>query len=384
MKIKISTINLYLFIIAIIVQVDTVNYESAGLISYLKYIVCLLGIITSVAIMMIQHRKLVMTDDMKRLITVPIIFVFITVIKGIYVHTFSQRTVIEFLLMTIPIIYSYCLINTLSARQLEKAMMATLIVSFMGYLYNLGMSPNMIIKSLVASNFSASNSALESSQFAGISISLCLYYLYYRKNRTGAILSFIFVIFTFKRLAILTALVMLFLPKVFDVTKTVKKNTFRIIVAAVFACSVTYFWIMIPKNGQSIQNALNINLDEFTMGRFWRFSLLYNNPNYVNYGLGSTYTYLMKTRGFALEMDICRLMFEVTAIGVAIFVYQYFSVVRKNWYCTLLMMYLFFNMITSHCLVSMFSWLIIYMTIGSIQYLDNKCGVKVAFKIDKR
>lgn len=383
MKIKTSTINLYVFVIAIIVQVFTINYESAGIISYLKYIICLLGIIMSITIMKRKHRVLVMKDDTKRLLTVPVVFMVITFIKGIYVHTFSQRTLIEFLLMIIPIIYSYCLINTLSAKQLEKGMMATLIISFIGYWYNLGMNPNMIVKSLLMSDFATSNSALESSQFAGISISLCLYYLYYRKNKIGVILSFLFVLFTFKRLAILVALIMVFLPKVFDVTKAVGRKTFWIIVLGFFISSIAYFWVMIPQNGLAVQSATNINLNDFTMGRFWRFSLIYNNPNYVNYGLGSTYTYLMKTRGFALEMDICRLIFEVSVVGVAIFIYQYFSVVKKNWYCTFLMIYLFFNMITSHCLASMFSWLIVYMTIGSIQYLDNRCGVK-ALKIGKR
>ena len=260
--------------------------------------------------------------------------------------------------------------------------MATLIISFIGYLYNLGMSPSSIISSLIASSFSDSESALESSQFAGISIALCLYYLYYRKNKIGVIVSFAFVVFTFKRLAILMAITMVFLPKIFDVSKPVGKKAFKGIVIGVFVAAVIYYFAMIPQNGKLIQKAININLNQFTMGRFWRFSLLYNNPNYVNYGLGSTYTYLMSEWGFALEMDICRLFFEVSWIGVAVFIYCFFSVVRKNWYCTILMLYLFFNMITSHCLASMFSWLVIYMTIGSIEYLSKETACnRIKFKI---
>ena len=382
MKVKISTINLWIFIVAIIVQVFTVNYENAGIVSYLKYIVCLMGIVSSIYIMRRNHRNRVMGKDIKTLMIVPIFFVAVTIIKSMTTHTFSQRTVIEFLLMTIPMVYSYCLINTLSAEQIEKAMMATLIISFIGYLYNLGMSPSSIISSLIASSFSDSESALESSQFAGISIALCLYYLYYRKNKIGVIVSFAFVVFTFKRLAILMAITMVFLPKIFDVSKPVGKKAFKGIVIGVFVAAVIYYFAMIPQNGKLIQKAININLNQFTMGRFWRFSLLYNNPNYVNYGLGSTYTYLMSEWGFALEMDICRLFFEVSWIGVAVFIYCFFSVVRKNWYCTILMLYLFFNMITSHCLASMFSWLVIYMTSGSIEYLSKETACnRIKFKI---
>lgn len=385
MRVKISTVNLWIFVMAIIIQVFTVNYESAGFISYLKYIICLIGIMSSFYIMRRTSKSRVMRKDIETLLVVPIVFVAITIVKSIMTLTFSQRTIIEFLLIVIPMVYGYCLINTLSANQIEKAMMITLIISFIGYLYNLGMTPSNIIKNLMMSSFSESESALESSQFAGISIALCLYYLYYRKNKIGTVVSFVFVIFTFKRLAILMAIAMLFLPKLIDVSKPVGKKWFRVIIVGVFLCSIGYYFAMIPRNGRILQNILKINLNQFTMGRFWRFSLLYDNPNYVNYGLGSTYTYLMSKWGFALEMDICRLLFEVSWLGVAVFIYCFFSFVKKNWYCTILMMYLFLNMITSHCLASMFSWLVVYMTIGSIEYLDKGTGRnRMRFKISQR
>lgn len=59
--------NRLIFIVAIIVQVFTVNYENAGIVSYLKYIVCLMGIVSSIYIMRRNHRNRVMGKDIKTL-----------------------------------------------------------------------------------------------------------------------------------------------------------------------------------------------------------------------------------------------------------------------------------------------------------------------------
>ena len=48
---------------------------------------------------------------------------------------------------------------------------------------------------------------------------------------------------------------------------------------------------------------------------------------------------------------------------------------KKNLYCTILMGYMFLNMITSHSLASMFTWIIVFITIGTIQYIAPN-GVK--------
>lgn len=381
MTIKKSSLNLYIYYTAILMQVITINYESSGMISYLKYIVCLIGISYSFSLMCSESNcKRFMKKEMKRILMVPVFFLIISLLKIGQTHISSSRIINEIMFMVLPILYAYGLINTLKYKQIEKAMFGTLLISFVGYILNVGLNPIDFVRALANMNFGASESILESSQFAGTAIAVALYYLYYRRNKIGFFLSIMFVILTFKRLAIVVVIVLLFLPKVLDLTVPVKKNLFRFICLFVFFAGVVYFQLMLPENKEIVRHYFGSGFDKFTMSRYWRFSLIYDNPSYFNYGLGSTYDFLMERYNFTLEMDICKLLMEVGYVAVFFFIYQYFYSVKRNLYCTVLMGYLFLNMITSHCLASMFTWIIVFLTVGTIQFIEPN-GVKPVVKI---
>lgn len=380
MRVKKNDLNLFIYFLVIITQVFTINYESAGLISYLKYIICIIGIIYSFILMISQESKnRLMKNEVRYLLIVPTLFLLISLFKIVTVRHFSMRLVNELMFMYLPILYAYGLINTLNFKQIEKAMFGTLIISFLGYLFNLNLNREGLLAAVSSISFSNSQSAFESSQFAGTSIAVALFYLYYRKNKLATFLSVLFVILTFKRLAILTVIILIVLPKIIDLTKPASKSIFRIFVLVIFLLSILYFKLMIPENRELANTIFKNGIDNFTMGRHWRFSLLYNNPRFVNYGLGSTYDFLEKLYSFALEMDICRLFIEIGYIGTFVFIYNYFYSAKKNMYCMLLMSYLFFNMITSHCLAAMFTWIIVFITIGTIEYINPE-GAKPIIK----
>lgn len=370
MKVTRNDLNLFVYFLVIITQVFTINYESAGLISYLKYIICIIGIIYSFVLMISQNsEERLMKIEVRHLLIVPTLFLLISLFKIMTVRHFSMRLVNELMFMYLPILYAYGLINTLNFKQIEKAMFGTLIISFLGYLFNLNLQGGLLA-AISSISFSNSQSVFESSQFAGTSIAVALFYLYYRKNKLATILSVFFVFLTFKRLAILTVIILIILPKIIDLTKPASKSTFRIFVIVTFILSILYFNLMIPGNRELANIIFKNGIDNFTMGRYWRFSLLYNNPRFINYGLGSTYDFLNKLYSFTLEMDICRLFIEIGYIGTFVFIYNYFYSSKKNMYCMLLMSYLFFNMITSHCLAAMFTWIIVFITIGTIEYIN--------------
>lgn len=377
MKLKKTDLNLGIYYITILIQVLTINYESIGMISNLKYVSCIIGITYSFFLIYRRGnmRELKMKSETLRLLTVPLFFLIISLIKIQQTHDSSSRIVNELMFMILPILYSYGLINTLNYKQIEKAMFGTLLISLIGYFVNLKMSPDMFIDALASMDFNSSESLLESSQFSGIAVAVALFYLYYRKSKIGLFLSVAFVILTFKRLAILVIIILLFLPKIIDLTKQVRKKTFRFICAIVFIVGILYFQIMLPENKGIVYQYFGSGFDRFTMSRYWRFSLIYGQPSYINYGLGSTFDFLMKRYNFSLEMDISKLIIEVGYVAVFIFVYQYFYAVKKNLYCTILMGYMFLNMITSHSLASMFTWIIVFITIGTIQYIAPN-GVK--------
>lgn len=379
MKVTRTDLNLFVYFLVIITQVFTINYESAGLISYLKYMMCIIGIICSFILMISQEsEERMMKIEVRHLLIVPTLFLLISLFKIMIVRHFSMRLVNELMFMYLPILYAYGLINTLNFKQIEKAMFGTLIISFLGYLFNLNLQGGLLA-AISSISFSNSQSVFESSQFAGTSIAVALFYLYYRKNKLATILSVVFVFLTFKRLAILTVIILIILPKIMDLTKPASKGTFRIFVIVTFIMSILYFNLMIPANRELANTIFKNGIDNFTMGRYWRFSLLYNNPRFVNYGLGSTYDFLEKLYSFALEMDICRLFIEIGYVGTFVFIYNYFYSAKKNMYCMLLMSYLFFNMITSHCLAAMFTWIIVFITIGTIEYINPE-GAKPIIK----
>lgn len=366
MKIKYSTINAFILIIAVTVQAFTANVEEAGFISMLKYLICCIGIAYSIIV--IKRKTKVFKYELNNVIIVSIVFLIISLIKVLVYGNFISRTFYELFFLLLPVTYAYFILNTLSYKIIERSMFAILVICFIGYLVSLKMSIPMILTGLRTMSFSNSYSMLESHSFAGISIALALYYLYFRKNKMGMILSVLFVIMTFKRLAVITVIILIFLPKFIDSNKKVNKRILNVAKISIFVIGVLYFWAMVPSNLVLVDKVFNIDLKMLTMGRTYRFLYAYNGIGFRNGGLGATYTYLMNNYQMSLEMEICKLILEVTPVGVAVFINNFYNTAKENVYCFIVMTYLFFNMITSHCLTSVFSWLIIYITFGMIEY----------------
>lgn len=370
----IPAVNITLFLVTVSVQIFTIQYESEGMLSKLKYLVCGCGIGVGLLTMVGSKTRPMMLRDLGKVLSIVAVFLAITCLRVLDAGYGNERTFVEALLMVLPIIYAFTLINTLSFRQIDVCMMVVLIASMAAYFANLHMSPSQIVSSLLSMNPAASYSALESSSFAGVSIALALYYLYFRRNKLACVLSFVFVFLTFKRLAMLTALALLVLPRFVDCSKSVSCRTLRFTKIAIFAVSLSYFWLMTPAGASWVQTHWNFDLDSFTMARSWRFRLLWNDPHFMNTGLGSTWTFLDSHYGFSMEMDIVRLLIEVTPIGVAVLINNMFDLVRANRYCFIVMLYLFFNLITSHSLADMFSWLMYYIIFGTIIYRSVGCA----------
>ena len=373
MKIKYSTINAFIFFLAIVTMILTTDMEQAGMISMLKYLVCCIGIAFSVVCVKLKSHMF--QYELKSVLWVIFSFAIITAIKTIVYGGFTNRSLYEMFFLALPILYAYCLINTVPFNVMDRFMFFTLIFSFVGYVLSLRMGFTEIIAALSSLDFAGSSSLLESHSFSGISIALALYYLYFRKNKVGMILSILFVVMTFKRLAVLTVIILVFLPKLLDKDKPVNKNVLNIAKIIIAILGFAYFAAMIPSNIGFVEKLFRVNLKEFTMGRTYRFLYAYRGIGFRNGGLGSVYTNLMNTYHLAIEMDIAKLMFEVTPLGVLIFINNLFNVSKKSVYCFLVMIYLFVNMITSHCLASVFTWLIIYITFGMIEYKQYELKV---------
>lgn len=372
MKMKFeSFLNISIFLITILVQVVTIQYESDGLVSQVKYLVCLVGILIGAATLFYKKKNVVMTYELGKILQICFVFLVITIFFSLFARQYNNRAGTELVLMVLPIVYAFFLVNVLSAKQINACMGIILLISMCVYLFDLHMGFGEFVSALFSMNPEESYSGLESSTFAGVSIALALYYLYYRNNRFFCFLSVLFVFFTFKRLAMLVVILLIFLPKIVDCSKEVNKKTLFFAKIFIMGFSVGYFILLTPEVTSWIQNHWNFSLDDFTMGRSWRFRLVYKNPNFINTGLGSTWSFLHNYWDFSMEMDIVRLMIEVTPLGVFLLINNMLDIVKKNRYCFIVMIYLIFNLITSHSLASMFSWLMFYLIIGTIIYRDS-------------
>lgn len=368
LKVRKTTIIKCIFIIAIITQAFTATYESVGLISQLKYIVCMVGILTCLIFINKKRKRNIFKYEFKQIVWVILSFLLISAIRSIFVQAFTIRTILEIVFLLLPLLYAYCLLNTLDFKIIDKCMFITLIVLMVGYFFNLDLGISELIRSFKMINFSESYSPFESSSYSGVAIILAMYFLYFRKNKLGLILSIMFVFFTFKRLAVLFVIFLLLLPRKFREKDKINIRLLNTIKVILFILSIGYFIVMIPKNVTLINEIFNINLYKLTMSRTYRFSLIYNNPEFINSGFGSTFSYMVSSYGVALEMDMIKLIIEVTPIGAFILINNFINISKKNIYVFSLMLFQIFNLITSHSLVSVFSWLLFYLILGCIIY----------------
>lgn len=375
-KVKLSSISMAIFIFAMIVRSFTAPYENAGLISQIKYVICIFGTLVSWEVIRRNKFQCCFRKELKKIWTLVFIFSIISMIYIVINHSFTSRTILELIYLAVPVTYAYMYVNSLPFEKIYKSMVVVLGVFLFGYLINLGMSFSAIISSISTISFIDSYSLLESSVYAAPSITLACFFLYYRSNKIVTLCSVLFVLLTFKRLSVIFAIVMLILPYFTDLSKPVKKGTIRFIKIVMFFLTIAYFYMMIPENANIVENTLNIDLNKITMGRAWRFKLLYHS-SFKSAGLGSTYAYLMSRYNFALEMDMLRLIFEVSIIGVMLLINQFFDIVSKSRYCLMVMLYMFSNLLFSHSLADMFGWLLLYITFACVQYKHSESiGVK--------
>lgn len=364
-------LNSLVFLIFVCVQIGTVQSESDTSTSKIKYIVCLIGIVLGLIIIGVRNVRPVMTYELRKILEICVLFAVITLFFSLLNGQSNNRASTELILMVLPIVYAFCLINSLSLKQIDVCMAIILIISICAYFVNLHMSPSEFLSAFLSANPAESYSALESSDFSSVSIALALYYLYFRSNKICCIISIFFVFCTFKRMAMLVVIILIFLPKFVDCSRPISKRVLLLAKTAFIIISVGYFILLTPDVTYWIRNHWGFDLDQFTMARSWRFRLVYQNPLFVNTGLGSTWTFLHSQWGFSMEMDIMRLFFEVTPIGACFLINNMLDIAKKNRYCFIVLCYLLFNLVTSHCLANMFCWLMIYLIIGTIIYRDS-------------
>ena len=370
-KISITTIiSVFLFILIFAIRSFTdAIYVSKGIDSNIwinsKYIVLIIAIIWGVFLLKNKKDKYIFSKEFASVWIVITIFILIILILIIYSNNFYTGTIEEFIKLILPIIYVFIVLNTFNFKEIYVSMSVTLILSLIGYVIEIGTS-NFSLANILTMNFFSSYSPFESSMSCGIAIALFVFFVYYDKNKIFKYLSFIFVIFTFKRLFIVFAIVLLILSKFVDINKVVRNKYITIAKVFFIVATILYYIFLLPSSSHFFEKVVGNSQDEFTMGRS-SFLRTLENSDFISSGLGST----TQVIGRGLEMDLIKIYLELGIIGLITFVLGYWNCAGNKVYTFIYMTFQFFNMLTSHSLTSSFDWILAFLIIGCISYKTN-------------
>lgn len=313
-----------------------------------------------------------------------VIIVMLSLFEFIKNPIISLRVFQSFFFTFTPMLIGYLVINTWDREEIEFALKVSLVISFVLYIFSLNMSISNIFNSFLGVTYSNTDSSLlESNTFPLLALGFCAYFFYYPKNNLLKIMSFIFVFMTFKRVVMLTAVV-LFVVSLFKFKKNkVYTVFFFICISLLIFLSFAYIWAIQPQHILQSSSYLGMDLRSFSTNRTDRLLWL-QMSNFESYGFGSSTDFMYRNfNNLALEMDVVALFVEIGWISVVAFFTFYLKFVKNNLYSFLLFMSLLINSIFSSGMSSTFGWIVIFVSVSAILlYPDLKKGEKYDFISD--
>lgn len=330
----------------------------------LKYLFLIVGII--IGVFQMKNKKKIFTKEFFYLtFTVMMLFV-ISCICILINSEFSSLFFESIIKLILPIIYVYVFLNIVEFQDIYKSMIAVLILSFLGYVFEIGFS-NFNMNNLATISFQDSYSPFESHFSSGTAIAMCAFFMYYRREKKWMLLSFIFALFTFKRMSILFAIFLLVLPKFIDINKDANKKLKGFIKVFFIISTLAYYCILLPNNSEIFYKIFGENQASLTMGRSDFLARLISREYKIS-GLGS----IANVIGRGLEMDLISIYLETSIIGLCIFVNCYWSCAGNKIYTYIYMLFQFINLLTSHSLSNSFNWILAFVIIGTISYKNSQ------------
>lgn len=326
-----------------------------------KYITALLACMSSAAAVRGKETRFV--GEFSWLLLLFVSFSLLSFVEMLLTLNISSYVLNELFKLGMPILFSYFVLNTLDYRQIVFCMKWILAVSLVGYVMEVTLAGATLADALGTIDFGTSYSPLESSYSAGTSIMLCFFFCYYRKNKVCMILSVLFCMAVFKRLALVFALVAFLLPFFINMKKQVNPKTVGVL-SVLFPCvALLYAWLLMPEQNWLFLKYLGQDQYQFSMGRSMTFDYLLSS-GFESYGFGSANEVIKGTFGMPFEMDLIKVAIELTPIAMMLLVFVVLRISSCNRWGVFMAIYLLLNMLTSDSLNSNFSLALFYMTIG--------------------
>ncbi len=300
----------------------------------------------------------------------------ITVVMQFF-NGFYSYSYLELFQWICPLLFVFAMVNVFDDFEFcfDLAFYMTVIL----YVYYMG-------NKFTISNFKLISFADSNSPFEGIfAFYTCIMigYFLYTNKRVKAFICLLVTVLSFKRIALITVILMFafykFIPRrkrVSPVLINIAKIVFIIIpIVLTIICNYEF--------AEWLYDTFAINIYELTLGRFEMISVLVESDNLV-YGLGSTIKVLdveysdRIMEGVAnhvsVHNDILRIYLDTTIVGTVAFTCCSFNAAKKCYASFFLMLYMLTDMIFNHLTASgsVTMWILVYM---SIYYFNNESAM---------
>lgn len=335
---------------------------------YILLVACIMGFLMMIKTKKIKYPKKLSGKKLLYSLGIGIIFLILSIYKAKEVNMqLNMRTYVQIALVVLPAIYAFFILNLFETEHLINLLKITTFILIIGYFMEKGhhITDFFNINNWLNISISSSRSFTESSLYSEPFLQLFIFFnfakhLYKEDKKIKNIgiyyyISLIFTILAFKRLALAFVLFILVINIFLNKSKETKIN-FGIIVGILFTIITIYYT-------KFMQGDLFKNVDVYnlTTGRDYILGL-WTKKDYFSYGYGTS----MLVIGRYLEMDLIQIYKELGITALLLFNLFFGSLVKKNKYCLLVLMYELANMLTASILPSLISTFICYLTITFI------------------
>lgn len=331
----------------------------------LKYIILVIGLGYYI-LSLIKSNKTYphFRDETRTILIMILVLALITIIKQLQ-NGFMSSSYNEVFFLLAPLLYVYFVVNN---KNIEVRSLINIAFVIQCVVFLLDIISKVNLQNIRTISFLNSYSPFES-EHSFYALVFFIYYLY-NNDKARTILSFIICFLAFKRLAIVVCIV-LFILKIFGkdsfldgvisekcvITLTILFSVIPIVYRGVLTIEFQRWFLELTK----------IDFSYFVTGRLYRTQLCIENT--MLYGLGSTTEFLKNALPGAinrnLHNDILRIFLECGLIGSIALSYCYFKVSSRSKISTILMLYLFTDMLFNHFLGAGRTafWILIYFVI---------------------
>lgn len=331
-----------------------------------------------------KKQKVTFGKEFKSAMIIVVAFFIISLIIQVIHKDFELYVISELLYNIIPPVLTFFWINTINEEDVMPYFYIFFIRSITYFL--LKNANDLSISSIMQIDWNNSKSSIFESPLAHDFLFLEIIFLYTKKQKL-ALISMFFCLLSFKRISFILSILVyigyIFLNKRKKINDILNKEVGKfVIIMTFFVMSISPLilnWI-VSDSGISYFSKNGIDINDFTTGRVGIIRYLRGHMKYYN-GYGSTDNYLTNsTYGNlsnlgSMHCDMLKLYYEVTELGVLIFIYEMLKIFKKKYITYCMLLYLFLELISSHFLDQLSVWNMFFMFTAYLYKKDEK-GIK--------